>query len=243
MSRPLAAIAVAVLGFLAAVPSASGVEKRRVGERRFELGKDGREQVVFPVAGRATVIVRAVVKKPLASTPVRLLLEGPGGLRVEKTGSAPLRLRYRVEKPEEEGSWRAVVVNVARAGRLTGKLSVDLESGAPPSSAPKAGKRAPAAVTDGAVSRADDPRLRVVCRDDNRDVSLRLDLESGSGRLYLRDNHVFDLEVRALSEGVVELRGGGEHPLYLDLGKGVLYFASGERGAFCRVRVYRGDDG
>ncbi len=237
------AAAAAVLGLLAAVPSTAEVEKRRVEERSFDLGKDGREQLVFPVAGRATVIVRAVVRKPLASTPVRLLLEGPGGLRVEKTGSAPLRLRYRVEKPEEEGSWRAVVVNVAKAGRMTGKLSVDLETGAPRASTPEPGRRGGAAVTDGEVSRADDPRLRAVCRDDNRDVAVRLDLERGSGRLFFRYNHVFDLEVQVLSEGVVELRGGGEHPLYLDLAKQVLYFASGETGTFCRVQIYRGEDG
>ena len=203
--------------------------------------------MAFAVAGRATVIVRAVVREPLPSTPVQLLLEGPGGLRVEKTGSAPLRLRYRVEKPEEEGSWRAVVVNVARAGQVTGKLSVDLETGAPATPSPRPGKRAPAEnppppVTDGEVSRADDPRLRVVCRDRNPDVSLRLDLEAGAGKLYLSYNHLFDLEVRALSDDVVEIRGGGEHPLYLDLGKRLLYFADGEAGTFCRVRIYRGGE-
>ncbi len=142
-----------------------------------------------------------------------------------------------------EKRWRAVVVNVAKVGRVTGKLSVDLETGAPPGLAPEPGGRAAAAVTDGEVSRADDPRLRAVCRDDNRDVSVRLDLESGSGKLFLSYNHVFDLAVRTLSDGVVELRGGGEHPLYLDLGKRVLTFASGETGTFCRVRIYRGEDG
>ncbi|MCP5114905.1 MAG: hypothetical protein GY953_29085, partial [bacterium] len=64
-------------------------------------------------------------------------------------------------------------------------------------------------LTDGRVSYIDDRRLRAVCRDRNTDVSVRLDLEQGTGVLLLRSNHVSSFAARELSGEKIELRGSG----------------------------------
>ncbi len=261
------------LSLLVTLSSPAAPAGQLLEERNFRLHKDGRERVVFTVARAGMLVVRVRIKEPFPSTPVHILLEGPGGLRVERTGSAPLRLRYGVAGAEEPATWHASVVNVSKLADVTGKLTIELQdprhktkrhaaaevetggieagrqepdAAAGTSASPPAADRAAEATgtgfTDGEVSYIDDRRLRVVCRDRNSDVSLRLDLDQGTGVLLLRSNHVFSFAARQTSDDRIEIRGSGQHPLYLDLNKQALYFASGETGTFCRVRIYRGGE-
>ena len=238
-----------VLSLLLLCPAAALAEL--IEERDFRLTKNGRDHAVFSVTGAGTLIVRARIQQPFATAPVRLLLEGPGGLRVEKQGSSPLRLRYTVAGSSTGDTWRASVINASRLPDVAGRLTVEIQRGRarPPATAygetddNAAAPDIKPGVTDGKVTVVDDRRLRVVCRDRNLDVSVRLDLEQGTGELLMRFNPVFSLTVRQLSDDRIELRGDGQAPLYLDLAKKAIFFASAQDGAFCRVRIYRhGED-
>ncbi len=284
MSRDIRIFLLAVIlgvSLLAAFPCPAAASGQVLEERAFRLEKFDSERVVFSVTRAGALVVRARVKEPLATTPVKLLLEGPGGLRVEKEGSAPLRLRYHFTGAMEPETWHASVINVSRVANVTGKLTVELQDPKPGTKRridgvvttghPETGEAAPgdaaaggeepavasgvtappaarvpearatrAGATDGKVSYANDPRLRAVCRDRNLDVSLRLDLDQGTGVLLLRSNHVFSFAAHQTSDERIEIRGSGQHALYLDLGRETLSFASGEEGTFCRVRIYRG---
>ncbi len=243
---PLPAVLAAIgLSLLGTLPCPAAPPKKLLEERDFRLAKDGRDQVAFSVAGAGTLVVRVRIKEPVATAPVQLLLEGPGGLRVEKTGSAPLRLRYVVTAAIPGNStWRASVINAGKLPNVTGKLTVEIQStrrrgrqpAVDPATAADAGETD---LTDGKVSYVDDRRLRAACRDRNSDVSVRLDLEQGTGALLMRFNQVFTLAVRQLSDNRIEMRGSGRHALYLDLAKRAIFFASGEEGTFCHVRIYR----
>ncbi len=240
--RALSAVLSAVGLSLLAIPC-PGAPAQPLGERDFRLSKNGSELVVFPVTEAGTLVVKVRITKPFARSPVRLLLEGPGGLRVEKEGFAPLRLRYTVANATAGETWRALVINVGRLPDLTGKLTVELRSPQGSAPLPLAGdpiaSETKANVTNGTVSFIDDRRLRAVCRDRNPDVSVRLDLELGTGALLMRFNYVFSFAARQTSEDRIEMRGSGQHPLYLDLVKQAIVFASGEQGIFCQVRIYR----
>ncbi len=238
----------AALGLLVTtLPCPLAAQTKLLGERDFRLAKDGRDQVVFPVDEAGMLVVRVRIREPVATAPVKLLLEGPGGLRVEKRGSAPLRLRYAVTAETASDAWRVSVINTGKLPNVLGRLTVEL---GPQQNARRRGQvaadgtaRITPAVTDGRVSIVDDQRLRAECRDRNPDVSVRLDLEQGTGALLMRFNHVFSFAVRQISEDRIEMRGSGQHPLYLDITERTLFFASGETGLFCRVRIYRrGDD-
>ena len=232
-------------------------------EKRFDLRKDGEQTILFRVDTNGTLRVRAHVREPLASAPVRLLLRGPDGVEVEKKGSAPINLRYRVENVAQHGEWVLIVHNVGKMGRLTGTADVRFERApepaetAPPASsavsasavsastvpAPTASRTdarptaTSAPVTDGKVLAG--RRLRAACRDRNRDVEVRVDLESGSAGLYLSYNLIADLAARKV-DGRIELRGDGEQALWLDPEQKVLYFAAGASGVFCKVKMYPG---
>ncbi len=217
-------------------------------KRDFRLAKNGQDHVVLSLAEAGTLVVRARVKPPYATAAIRLLLEGPGGLRVEKEGPAPLRLRYAVADPTAGDTWRASVISASSLPNVIGRLSVELQpalSGARQPAAEvaaAAGKPALATLpgaTDGKVTIIDDRRLRAACRDRNLDVSLRLNLEHGTGNLLMRFHPVFSLTVNQLSDDRIEMRGSGGDPLYLDLDKKAIFFASARDGAFCRVRIYR----
>lgn len=247
---PSAVIAAAILSLLLLCPSASLAEL--IEERDFRLTKNGRDHIVFSVAKAGTLVIGVRIKQPFAKAPIQLLLEGPGGLRVEKEGAAPLRLRYTVAASSTGNTWRASVINASRLPDVTGRLKVEIQPPAqgrslPPSAAGvSTGAAAPDAepgFTDGKVTIVDDRRLRAVCRDRNLDVSVRLDLEQGKGELLMRFNPVFSLTVRQLSGDRIELRNNGQAPLYLDLAKKAIFFANAQDGAFCRVRIYRqGED-
>lgn len=232
-----------------------------LGERNFRLGKNGSDQMVFPVNESGTLLVKVRIKQPIAQASVQLLLEGPGGLRVEKQGSAPLRLRYTVTATSPGETWRASVINAGKLPNLVGRVTVEIESSGKSTVAPAddstivssktatsktaTGKTVTGktGVTDGRVSIIDNRRLRAVCRDRNPDISVQLDLELGTGVLLMRFNHVFSFAARQTSEHRIEMRGSGQHPLYLDLAKETIFFDSGERGIFCRARIYRhGED-
>ncbi len=247
--------AVFVLSLLLASASPAASTGQLLEARDFRLGKDAEERIVFSVARDGLLVVRARIKKPLPGTPVGLRLEGPEGLRVEKTGQAPLRLRYEVTGALEPQTWHASVINVSKLPGVTGELTVELEdfrrpakgrpgrgSGpvliSPPDPAELAGD---GPFSDGKVTTIDHRHLRVVCRDRNSDVSLRLDLDQGTGVLLLRTNHVFSVNLRETPEDLIEIRGSGQHPLFLDLGKEAIFLASGEKGTFCRVRIYYGE--
>ncbi len=290
-------LAAALLGLLAAVASTAAPAGQLLEERDFRLDKTGRDRVVLSIPEPGTLVIKVRIKEPFPTTPVHLLLEGPGGLRVEKKGAAPLRLRYQVSAAAAKGSWHASVINVSKMADVAGKLTVELRDPKPGAQAPAApsatGAGAGAAVaaegseavgagetgeageaagtsgavsgarevaaaappapmgggddstaaeadlTDGRVSYIDDRRLRAVCRDRNTDVSVRLDLEQGTGVLLLRSNHVSSFAARELSGEKIELRGSGRHSLVLDLARQALLFTSGEEGTFCRVRIYR----
>ncbi len=186
-------------------------------------------------------MVRARLKQPFATASIRLLLEGPGGLRVEKQGSAPLRLRYTATSATAGKTWRATVINASRLPDVAGKLTVEIQrrAGQPAAATTTAPVAIETGLTDGKVTIIDDRRLRAVCRDRNPDVSVRLDLEQGTGAFLMRFNHVFSFATRQLSEDRIEMRGSGRDPLYLDLAKKIIFFAAAEDGAFCRVRIYR----
>ncbi len=226
-------------GLLFAAPLAA----ETVEVRAFSLKKDAEDVLLVEIREAGLLLVRVNVKRPLATAPVQLTLVGPDGVQVEKEGSAPLRLRYALEGSERLGTWRVVVKNHGKMALLTGKVRVDFEPSPPPPPAPPAA--APAVpsreVTDGKVFYPEDEaRIRAVCRNKNQDVFVRLDMTSGKGGYYMGYNRVFELEVSYRSDEVIELRGGGE-PFLLDTEKKVLYFASGEAGVFCRVRIYRGE--
>ncbi len=247
--RPSAVLLAVGLGLLVLCPAAAPAELLE--ERDFRLAKSGRDHVVFSVAEAGTLVIRVRIKQPFATAPVQLLLEGPGGLRVEKKGSAPLRLRYTVAAATGE-TWRASVINVSRLPDVTGSLTVEIQPAPLRPRSPAAGMPVAAGataadlepgVTDGKVSIIDDRRLRAACRDRNVDVSVRIDLERGTGVFLMRFNHVFSFAARQLSEDRIEMRGSGQQPFYLDLAKKVILFANSEDGAFCRVRIYRqGED-
>jgi hypothetical protein len=214
--------------------------------RDFRLAKDSRDQVVFSLSEPGTLVVTARIRKPVRNTPVELLLEGPGGLQVTKTGPAPLRLRYTAADPAAAETWHASVINVSKLPDVTGTLTVEIQPlhDQEPATdvtvpAGMADAAATEATTDGKVRFVDDRRIRAVCRDRNPDVSVRLDLERGTGELLMRSNHVFSLAARQVSEHLIEMLGSGPHPLYLDLEQREIVFTSGEEGTFCRVRIYR----
>ncbi len=241
----LAAVGLSLSGALPCPAARSG---ELLEARDFRLTKDGRDQVVFSVAEAGTLVVKARVREPIASTPVQLLLEGPGGLRVEKIGPAPLRLRYSIA-PAVAGTetWRASVINVSKIPSVIGKLTVEIQPARRrpqmPTGDPSRGDDGSAAdatsLTDGKVSYVDHRRLRAACRNRNPDVSVQLDLEHGTGALLMRFNHVFSFAARQVSEDRIEMRGSGRHALYLDLASQAIFFASGEEGIFCHVRIYR----
>ncbi len=262
------------LALLAPLPTSAAPGGTLLEERIFRLDKTGQDRVPLSVGEPGTLVVKARVKEPFATTPIHLLLEGPGGLRVEKKGAAPLRLRFRVTAETAGEAWHASVINVSKLSDVTGKLTIELlatqnggkhrnaEPPAPPAEPPSPDALAPRAeppapppvvedpaatpaaedpVTDGDVSYIDDRRLRAVCQDRNTDVSVRLDLEQGTGALLMRFNHVFSFAVHQSSEDLVEMRGSGRHPLLLDLAKRAIVFTTGEEGTFCRVKIYRGE--
>ncbi len=207
----------------------------------FELGKDGAAEAIVDVGEPGTLSVRVRLEQPLATAPVGLWLHGPDGVQVEKKGSAPLRLRYDVTTAEQLGSWRATVRNVGKMSRLAGQVQVSFTAAAPAGETEAAPARA-ARVTDGKItSHQNLQRIRAVCRDRNRDVSVRLDLESGTGGLFLKYNRALALAPSETSGGVIELGGSGEAPLYLDTERRVLFFRGGEKGIFCKVRIYYGE--
>ena len=228
------------LSLLGSVPTSAA--PRLIEERDFRLSKSESDHVVFSIPEAGLLVLRARIRQPFASVPVRVLLEGPGGLRVEKEGSAPLRLRYPVSAARIGESWRATVINVGRLPNVTGELTVEIQhrgTRALDTPSDNEGHNVEPDVTDGKVSIVDDRRLRAVCRDRNTDISLRIDLEQGSGELLMRFNHVFSFKVHQASQDRIELRGGGAQELYLDLASQAIVFASREDGAFCRVRIYR----
>ncbi len=210
--------------------------KKPIAELDFELGKKGSGQVELTLGQTGTITVRANVKEPASNTPLRLLLEGPGDVRQEKTGSAPLKLRYQLAYPRQQGTWRATVINVSKIGRVTGKLRVYFE--------PWESEKSDEADT-GASAAVPEPEpaepMRAVCRDKNQDVAVGLDMEHGTAALFMSSHHVFSLESSYVSENVIELKGSGKHPLYLDRTKGTLYFKNGEQGEFCKVRMDYGE--
>lgn len=238
--RPARAFFLAAL-LIGALPlAAETVEKRD-----FRLRKDSEDVLLVELHEPGIVEVRVHVREPLATAPVLLTLLGPDGVRVEKEGSAPFRLRYAVEGAERLGSWRVVVQNVGKLPTLAGQVRVDFKpSPAPPSAPAAATPTRPTTalpVTDGKVFYPDDEsRIRAVCRDKNQDVFVRVDMTSGKGAYYMGYHRVFDLAASYRSDSVVELRGDGV-PFFLDLDKKVIYFADGETGVFCRVRIYRGE--
>jgi len=249
LSRTVAGVAIASCALVLWFGPALAATKKPIAERNFELRKGGSDQLEFPLGETGTITVRAHVKEPAASTPIRLLLEGPGDVQLKKTGPAPLKLRHPLAYPSQQGRWRATVVNVSKIGRVTGKLRVffepDVSEQDPESEeeddaetpAPRAVSAAPAARAGAAAPKA----LRAVCRDKNRDVSVRLDPASGTGALMMSSHHVFSLESSYVSENVIEMKGNGEHPLYLDREREAIYFRSGEKGEFCKVRIDEGE--
>ena len=163
-------------------------------------------------------------------------LTGPDGVEVEKQGSAPLRLRYEVTGAERLGSWRVTVTNAGRMTRLSGQVRVDFTRASREAAKPAAA----GPVTDGKVTYPQEKhRIRAACRDRNQDVSVRVDLERGTGGLFLSYVRVAALEPRETSAGVVELTGSGGETLFLDTGRRVLFFRGGR--VFCKVRVYYGE--
>lgn len=233
------AIALAAL-MLSITPTLAA--KKPIAEREFELRKGGSEQVEFTLEQTGTLTVRANVKEPASNTPLRLLLEGPGDVRMEKTGSAPLKLHHQLAYPRQQGAWRATVINVSKIGRVTGKLQEFFE--------PWESEEGPdpGAVPGGAQTQASSPIpvptssewIRAVCRNKNQDIAVRWDPERGTGALLMSSHHVFSLESNQVSENVIELKGSGEHPLYLDRNKETIFFQSGEKGEFCKVRIDHG---
>ncbi|MCP4661230.1 MAG: hypothetical protein GY856_37985 [bacterium] len=218
--------------------------KKPIAARDFQLSKKGSDRVELTLEQTGTITVRASVKEPATNTPLRLLVEGPGDVRLEKTGPAPLKLRHQLAYPRQQGTWRATVINVSKIGWVTGKLRVffepwESEQHADPGEEPGeaeagAGSAAPPEPASAAL-------VRAACRDKNQGVAVRLDMERGTGALYMSSHHVFSLESSRVSENLIELRGNGEHPLYLDKNKETLYFKSGEKGEFCKVRIDYGE--
>lgn len=227
--------------FLTALLFATPLAAATVEEKEFRLEKDGEEAFLVELREPGLLEVRVHVKEPLSTAPVQLTLHGPDGVRLEKKGSAPLRLRYALEGRERLGTWRLVVKNHGKIAILAGKVRIDFEPSPTPPTGLSASEPPPRPVTDGRiVYPEDESKIRAVCRDKNQDVFVRADMASGKGAYYMGYHRVFDLQATYRSDDLVELRGGGE-PFLLDLGKKVIYFAEGEAGVFCRVRIYRGE--
>lgn len=211
-------------------------------ERRFELRKEGEDEAIVEVGNAGTMIIRVDVRQPIASAPVKIFLEGPDGLQVEKSGPAPLSLRFRIDA-SRVGRYRAVVSNVGKMARLTGRLRVEWKE-APSSGAPDTTEEPaepdPPALTDGEILYPEDRQLvRAVCRDRNEDIFLRLDLDEKRGAFFLHYHPVFDLETGSRSdEGVIPLRGDGETTLILDEERKILTLGGD---LFCRVRLFYGE--
>ena len=221
------------------VPCLASSTIKLLDTRGFRIDKDGHDQIIFKVTEPGEIVVKARVLKPIPTASIRLLLEGPSDLRVEKQGAAPLRLRYAPEEPHSDALWRITVINISKLGPMTGKISIGLEPGQLPDRSDSANLNR----TDGQVTYVGESRLRAVCRDKNRDIYLRLDMERGTGSFYMSFNPVFRLTAEYASEHLIEVRGNGTHPLLLDTRKRTLYFADGERGVFCRVSLYYGQNG
>ncbi|MEM7350655.1 MAG: hypothetical protein AAF657_07600 [Acidobacteriota bacterium] len=235
--------AVFSLGLLTSAVVTAEKAPRLLDERGFRLAKHGSDQVIITPGEAGILVVRARVKKPLPTLPIRLLLEGPDGLQIEKQDSSPLRLRYPLDEALAKASWRASVVNVSNLGPVTGQLTVELEPGASaPAASSIAQPKGQSKLTEGRVRVVDDQQIRAACRDKNTDVFVRLDMHDGRGAFYMGFNPVFTLTASYSSDRVIEMRGSGEHPLYLDLDQRILYFASGEEGTFCRARIFLGEE-
>lgn len=261
-----------ILCLLAAVAGAPlSAKDKPLEEKSFELGKSGEEILVFEISRPGTIRARAHIRAPMVTAPLKLLLEGPDGTLVEKESSAPLSMRYRVESSAQLGAWRLRVISVGKVGVIRGSAEIFFEPSAgavvepketsppaeeltssepappepapPPRAEPAASSPPSDPVTDGRVVTPRDPnQLRAVCRDQNTDVFVRLDLGSRTGGFYMRYNQVFDLAVTRIGEQVIEMRGSGEVPLYLDRENNSLFFVEGEQGVFCRVRIHVGGD-
>lgn len=230
MALLVAGICIPVTGLGAAQGSNQVIE-----ERRFRLPKRGEDLAVFTLTEPATIVVDLRIKTPLATIPMRLVLEGPDGLQVDKQGAAPLRLRHTVIELHGPQTWRAVVLNTSNLGPVAGRMTIEIEPVNHGNASAAVARSKPDA---GTVRFIDDQKIRAVCRDENTDVFVRLDMERHTGVFFMSFNPVFNLEATYIADRVIEMRGDGEHPLYLDLERRLLYFASGEPATFCQVRLH-----
>ena len=243
-----ACLLAAALALATLAPEAEAADGETLEVKRFSLHKNARETAVFQVDRTGELTLRVVLKKGVRTAPVHLLLEGPDGLQVEKQGMTPMRLRYTLRDEERLGAWRAVVHNNGNIPVFVGELRIDFrESTESPERSPgRSPGGAPHPIaddTDGRVLTADDQtRIRAACHGKNEDVQVRLDMKAGTGALLMSYNPVFRLTASYRSDTVVEMGGTQTNSsMLLDLKKRVLYFATGETGIFCKVRIFYGE--
>lgn len=221
---------------VAAVPADA---KEPIAKQDFRLSKKGSERLVFTLAETGLLTVRAHVKKPATNTPIRLVLEGPDGIPMEKKGPAPLRLRRKLGDPSHRGEWRATVFNVSKIGEVIGQIRVYFEpdaAGEEEEKPPEVEPEQPREPAETPSADAAAPQIvRAVCRDRNRDVAVELDPTHGTGRLLMSSRYVFALKSSRIGPDVIEMRGNGDEPLFLDKSQKAIYFRNGGTATFCRV--------